>query len=63
MPLFPARSAPPSARPTHALDVEKLNLADGFTLDELRKVMHGHVLAQAELVGTYAIYAKAAVHA
>ena len=47
----------------HALDVEKLNLADGFTLDELRKVMHGHVLAQAELVGTYAIYAKAAVHA
>ena len=47
----------------YALDVEKLHLADGFTLDELRKVMHGHVLAQAEIVGTYAIYAKAVVHA
>jgi phosphatidylethanolamine-binding protein (PEBP) family uncharacterized protein len=43
--------------------VEKLNLADGFTLDELRKVMHGHVLAQAEIVGTYAIYGKAVVRA
>lgn len=42
----------------YALDTP-LALADGFTLDELRKAMHGHVLAEAEIVGTYAIYTKA----
>lgn len=39
----------------HALDVESLKLADGFTLAELRKAMEGHVLDEAEIVGTYAI--------
>lgn len=43
----------------YALDVDALKLADGFTLAELRKAMDGHVLAEAELVGTYAIYADA----
>jgi len=44
----------------HALDVAKLELSPGFTLAELRAAMHGHVLAQAELVGTYAIRPAAA---
>ncbi len=36
----------------YALDT-KLNLAAGVTADELRKAMEGHILAQAELMGTY----------
>jgi Raf kinase inhibitor-like YbhB/YbcL family protein len=44
----------------HALDVAKLELSRGFTLSELRTAMRGHVLAEAELVGTYAIRAAAA---
>ncbi|MHA6205664.1 YbhB/YbcL family Raf kinase inhibitor-like protein [Dyella soli] len=36
-----------------ALDVENLRLADGFTVAELRAAMDGHVLAEAELMGTY----------
>ena len=40
----------------HALDVERLDLRSGFTLAELRAAMRGHVLAEAELVGTYAIH-------
>lgn len=36
-----------------ALDVERLDVPDDFTLAEVRAAMDGHVLAQAELVGTY----------
>ncbi|PWK92578.1 YbhB/YbcL family Raf kinase inhibitor-like protein [Fulvimonas soli] len=39
----------------HALDVARLPLKPGFTLAELRKAMAGHVLATAELVGTYTL--------
>jgi len=39
----------------YALDVEHLKLADGFTIAELRSAMDGHVLAEAELMGTYAL--------
>ncbi|MCW8809012.1 MAG: YbhB/YbcL family Raf kinase inhibitor-like protein [Rhodanobacter sp.] len=39
----------------HALDVAALPLAEGFTLDALRTAMAGHVLARAELVGTYTL--------
>ncbi|HKR76450.1 MAG TPA: YbhB/YbcL family Raf kinase inhibitor-like protein [Rhodanobacter sp.] len=39
----------------HALDVARLDLSTGFTLAELREAMHGHVLAEAEWVGTYSI--------
>jgi len=44
----------------HALDVAGLGLASGFTLPQLREAMAGHVLASAELVGTYAINPAAA---
>ncbi len=36
----------------YALDV-KLNLAAGATKQELEKAMQGHILAQAQLMGTY----------
>jgi Raf kinase inhibitor-like YbhB/YbcL family protein len=39
----------------YALDTERLNLADGFTLEELRGAMAGHVLAEAEVMGTYSL--------
>ena len=39
----------------YALDVESLKLADGFTVNELRAAMDGHVLAEAEIMGTYMI--------
>ncbi|WP_049623435.1 YbhB/YbcL family Raf kinase inhibitor-like protein [Frateuria defendens] len=39
----------------HALDVPRLDLAAGFTLDALRAAMAGHVLDEAELVGTYTL--------
>jgi len=39
----------------YALDVESLNLADGFTLEALRTAMTGHVLAEAEVMGTYSL--------
>ena len=39
----------------YALDVEHLKLADGFTVSELRAAMDGHVLAEAELMGTYTL--------
>lgn len=39
----------------YALDVEHLKLADGFTVAELRTAMDGHVLAEAELMGTYTL--------
>jgi Raf kinase inhibitor-like YbhB/YbcL family protein len=38
-----------------ALDVAKLPLAEGFSLAELRAAMAGHVLAAAEVVGTYSL--------
>jgi Raf kinase inhibitor-like YbhB/YbcL family protein len=39
----------------YALDVEHLKLADGFTVSELRAAMDGHVLAEAELMGSYTL--------
>ncbi len=39
----------------HALDVVALPLVKGFSLAELRAAMAGHVLAEAELVGTYSL--------
>jgi Raf kinase inhibitor-like YbhB/YbcL family protein len=39
----------------HALDVAALDLRPGFTATELREAMAGHVLAEAELVGTYSL--------
>jgi len=44
----------------HALDVAALDLRPGFTLAELRAAMEGHVLAEAELLGTYTINPAAA---
>jgi Raf kinase inhibitor-like YbhB/YbcL family protein len=38
-----------------ALDVPALKLAPGFTLAELRAAMAGHVLAEASVIGTYAL--------
>lgn len=37
----------------HALDVARLNVGDDFTLADVLAAMRGHVLAEAELVGTY----------
>jgi Raf kinase inhibitor-like YbhB/YbcL family protein len=39
----------------HALDVASLDLAPSFTLADLRAAMHGHVLAEATLTGTYTL--------
>ena len=39
----------------YALDVASLPLASGFTLAQLRAAMAGHVLAEAELVGSYSL--------
>lgn len=39
----------------HALDVARLALEAGFTLDDLRRAMAGHVLASAAWVGTYTL--------
>ena len=39
----------------HALDTPGLGLSSGFSLDQLRAAMDGHVLASATLTGTYAI--------
>jgi Raf kinase inhibitor-like YbhB/YbcL family protein len=44
----------------HALDVAALGLASGFDLASLRAAMAGHVLATAQLIGTYAINPQAA---
>lgn len=44
----------------YALDVAGLGLAHGFKLPQLREALAGHVLASAELVGTYAINPAAA---
>ncbi len=37
----------------HALDVERLDLPDAFTAADVERALEGHVLARAELVGTY----------
>lgn len=39
----------------YALDVAKVSLTEGFSLATLRAAMAGHVLAEAELVGTYSL--------
>lgn len=39
----------------YALDTPHLPLEQGFSLDELRTAMAGHVLAEAELMGTYSL--------
>ncbi|MEP6897436.1 MAG: YbhB/YbcL family Raf kinase inhibitor-like protein [Rhodanobacter sp.] len=39
----------------YALDVRSLGLIKGFSLAELRAAMVGHVLAEAELTGTYSL--------
>lgn len=39
----------------YALDVASLPLVQGFSLAELRAAMAGHVLAEAELLGTYTL--------
>lgn len=42
-----------------ALDVDRLDVDGAFTLEQVRQAMEGHVLAQAEMVCPYAIYADA----
>lgn len=42
----------------YALDVASLPLTPGFSLDELRAAMTGHVLAQALLTGTYSLNSR-----
>ena len=39
----------------YALDVASLGLDDGFSLADVRKAMDGHVLAEAEVMGTYSL--------
>jgi Raf kinase inhibitor-like YbhB/YbcL family protein len=39
----------------YALDVARLDLGEGFTLAQFRAAIAGHVLAEAELVGTYTL--------
>jgi len=39
----------------YALDVARLPLSAGFKLDALRAAMHGHVLAETGLTGTYSL--------
>jgi Raf kinase inhibitor-like YbhB/YbcL family protein len=41
----------------YALDVPRLPLEQGFSLEELRAAMAGHVLAEALLTGTYSLNA------
>ncbi|HET8934631.1 MAG TPA: YbhB/YbcL family Raf kinase inhibitor-like protein [Polyangiales bacterium] len=43
----------------YALDVATLGVSGAFTLADARKAMQGHVLAEAKLTVSYAIYAKA----
>jgi Raf kinase inhibitor-like YbhB/YbcL family protein len=40
-----------------ALDVDHLDLRDGFTRSGLESMLHGHVLAEAVLTGTYTLNA------
>lgn len=43
----------------YALDVESLGLSGSFGIQEVRKAMEGHILDQASIETTYAIYPKA----
>lgn len=43
----------------YALDVASLSLSGAFTYADTQKALSGHVLAEAKLTGTYAIYEKA----
>jgi Raf kinase inhibitor-like YbhB/YbcL family protein len=43
----------------YALDVPSLGLSGGFTLEDAKRAMKGHVLAETKLTASYAIYAKA----
>jgi phosphatidylethanolamine-binding protein (PEBP) family uncharacterized protein len=38
-----------------ALDVESVGLAPGFTLDEFRDAIHGHVLDEGQIVPIYTL--------
>ena len=38
-----------------ALDIERLDLPAGFSAGELMRAMHGHVLAEASLFGSYSL--------
>ena len=40
----------------YALDLERLNLAPGFTPEALRSAMAGHILAEARLTGHYSLH-------
>lgn len=42
-----------------ALDVARLSLDPGFTIDQLRQAMRGHVLAEAALTGSYSLNPEA----
>jgi hypothetical protein len=44
----------------YALDVPTLGLSGAFTGDDVRRAMAGHVLAEAKILGTYAIHPGAA---
>ena len=44
----------------YALDVPTLGLSGAFTGADVRRAMAGHVLAEAKLLGTYAIHPGAA---
>ena len=41
-----------------ALDVERLDLAERFTAEDAFRAMHGHVLDEAAVYGTYSLNAK-----
>ena len=43
----------------YALDVPSLGLSGPFTLADAKRAMQGHVLAEASLKTTYALYEKA----
>lgn len=58
---------PPNDLRTHryffrlfALDVEKLGLPDGFDAGDVFNAMHGHLLGEASIHGTYSLNAAAA---
>lgn len=42
----------------YALDVPRLNLPDRFTAADVRQAMHGHVLAEAQIHGTYTLHPR-----
>ena len=39
----------------YALDVETLGLGPGYTLEELRAAMHGHILDEGQIVPIYTL--------